>query len=333
MQSLEVGREISEYTGVIINVGQGQNGENITYSAGDNTGYVLEVDNPIGTPEMAASILEVLRLRGAKYQPYKAGGTLLNPAAEIGDFVTVNGKVGMILEIDTNHSKAMFSSLSAPYDEEVDHAFQYQPKTVRQFKRESSYVRSRLTLNADSIEAKVSKTGGDNASFGWTLTNTDWSIYSNGSRVLRATADGLEITGKVTATSGSIGGCDIVNGVLTIASANISSINADVITAGTLSVARIANGSINGGEYGKIASGGITGWNCTAGINTNLGYAAGYGAATVNGTTTYPSYFKAGSITAEASLNAPTAFSFKGYTIKVKHITISGTMYNLLGYD
>ena len=54
------------------------------------------------------------------------------------------------------------------------------------------------------------------------------------------------ITGSVTATSGTIGGCKIENGVLKVASANITSINADNITSGTLSADRLTSNNIVG---------------------------------------------------------------------------------------
>lgn len=71
-----------------------------------------------------------------------------------------------------------------------------------------------LTLQAGLIEAKVSKTGGNNSYFGWALTDSDWTLKSNGSTILKATRYGLEITGKVTATSGKIGGFDILQNYL-----------------------------------------------------------------------------------------------------------------------
>jgi len=60
--------------------------------------------------------------------------------------------------------------------------------------------------------------------------------------------EGLTVNGTVNATAGNIGGCSIENGVLKIANANIENLNASKITAGTLSVDRIAEGSLTGGK-------------------------------------------------------------------------------------
>ena len=70
-----------------------------------------------------------------------------------------------------------------------------------------------------------------------------WPFYVDGVGKLRASGAVIEgtikssdadITGKIVANSGTIGGCQIINGKLTIKSANIESISADKIKTGTL---------------------------------------------------------------------------------------------------
>lgn len=77
------------------------------------------------------------------------------------------------------------------------------------------------------------------------------------------TAKGASISGSITATSGTIGGCDIVNGVLQVGSANIGNISADKITSGTLSASRIYGGELN------CSSLTISGFSVTAGMIAN----------------------------------------------------------------
>ena len=335
MQSLEVGREIASYTGVIVHAGQDASGNTINYSAGDSTGYVLEVDNPIGTQQMADCILAGLRLRGISYKPYDASNSPLDPSAELGDSVTVNGADSVILGIDTNHSKMMAADVSAPFDEEVDHEFAYVSKMQREFTRESAYARSRIsqtesaielevvratdaenalesriTLTESEIEAKVSKTGGNASSFGWTLTDSSWTLNSNGSVVFRATSTGVDVVGNITATSGTIGGVVIANGVLS----GITDTN-------------IAVNGISGGSGGSISGGGITTYNTTSGINTNLGYGAAYGAATVQGTASPASFFTTYGLAVRS-----TYMSLNGQACQLLTRTIDGTTIHYIGY-
>ena len=74
--------------------------------------------------------------------------------------------------------------------------------------------------------------------FGVTQNGT---LYSNNAN----------IKGNITATSGTIGGCSIVNGTLTIGSANISSLSVDKITGGKNTAAiTMTNINATGGSIG-----------------------------------------------------------------------------------
>ncbi len=81
-----------------------------------------------------------------------------------------------------------------------------------------------------------------------TFSSTDAGVYlgvdgfslGDNDSFIKASSEGkfiandAVITGNITATSGEIGGCTIKNGVLEIANANITSINADKIYGGTI---------------------------------------------------------------------------------------------------
>lgn len=58
-------------------------------------------------------------------------------------------------------------------------------------------------------------------------------------------ANNVNVSGHITATSGEIGGCTISNGLLQVGNANITSLNANKITAGTMSADRISGGTID----------------------------------------------------------------------------------------
>lgn len=59
------------------------------------------------------------------------------------------------------------------------------------------------------------------------------------------TAKGVNLTGQITATSGTIGGASITNGTLIIGNANINDINASKINAGDIAAARIQTNLIS----------------------------------------------------------------------------------------
>lgn len=67
-------------------------------------------------------------------------------------------------------------------------------------------ISAKAEENAAAITAKVSTTGGNASSFSWSLADGGFFLKSKGTTVMDVTADGAEVTGKITATAGEIGG-------------------------------------------------------------------------------------------------------------------------------
>jgi hypothetical protein len=207
--------------------------DEIEYTAGNDLGRTMRLTCPWGTPEMAENILE--SIRGYQYQPYTAEDAILDPAVELGDGVTANNVYGGVYTQKIKFGPLLRATVSAPEEEEINHEYPYKSKPNKEITREAKMLRASLAIQADRItaeitdrqndvatltaqlqiqagliEAKVSKTGGsDDSSFGWVLTDSAWTITANKTDILKATKDGLEVYGKITATSGKIGGFDI----------------------------------------------------------------------------------------------------------------------------
>lgn len=232
VRSLDIAPELSGYSGVVIFAGQDEDGNNIEYRAGDRTGTVLEITNEWGSQAQADAIYR--KIRGFKYQGYKADGTRIDPSSEIGDAITVSDIYGGVFGKYTTYGRHIVTDLEAPSKEEVEHEFQIQSPTNRQYERftrsvraslsitaskiaaevedrqaADSLLRATLNIHAQEIEAKVSKEGGDSSSFGWKLTATGWSVYGNGSEIFGVDRYGAYVNGEIRATSGKIGNWDI----------------------------------------------------------------------------------------------------------------------------
>lgn len=82
---------------------------------------------------------------------------------------------------------------------------------VSERKSDIKSVKSTLEIQSSQIVAKVNKNYGSSSTFGWALETDSWRIFAGSSTVLKATKSGLEIKGKITATSGKIGGFDILS--------------------------------------------------------------------------------------------------------------------------
>ena len=179
-----------------------------------------------------------------------------------------------------------------------------------------------------SYEARISKSaigGKDLVVFGVKDTN-GWSAYIDGVGILhakKAVLDGgfesedIVIRGKIVATSGSIGGCDITNNTLTVKNVNIESINGK----------KIEEGSVNGD---RLEGNTVTTAYTSNGINTSLGY-ADFAHDVFNRIETAPyitvNYLfgydlQADRITGNTIVSAPDTFVFQGNNITRNSIDV-----------
>lgn len=354
--NVQVSPQFDGYSAVRIFVGTDDDGNAIVIESGNTAGRVLEIKNPFGTQEMADNILA--DINGYQYQPLSAESAMLNPAAEMGDGVTVNGVYSGLFVRATQFGRLMASDISAPTDEEIEHEFAVESASDRQYTRfvqqtkgmlrvtnlaiqaevsaresADAEMSATLSLHASQIAAKVSQTGGNNSSFGWTLTSSGHTWYSNNTAVMKVTSSGLEVKGKIQADSGYIGGS---NGFVITANKiykNISAFggsqstgvyigtdgiqlgkNFKVDSSGNLTAASgtfsgtVRAGSIAyGGSNGTFSGNGITGG--TIGTGQMNSYAAGgvgggvnyNNASRVGGS--YPAYFQASTLVASSGLS------------------------------
>lgn len=127
------------------------------FASGNDTGRSIEGDCPWATKEMCDAVLSIIN--GYQYVPYTATDALIDPAAEIGDSVVVNGKFSVIASMDATLDPLYTATISAPADEEIDHEFPYQTKSNRTFNRKLAKTKSEIMVALDSITIKV--TGAD----------------------------------------------------------------------------------------------------------------------------------------------------------------------------
>lgn len=308
--------------------------DDVEYSAGTESGCTLRLTCPWGTLQMAENILS--DIQGFQYQPYTAEGAFIDPSTELGDGITVNNVYGGVYSQSLKFGPRLTATVSAPTEEEINHEYPYVPKQDRKVTRslrqlssellvqaglisaevterktETEKLFSQLSLQADQIEAKVEKSGGNFSSFGWVLDDSSWTIKANGTDILKAAKNGLEVFGKVIAKSGRIGGFDITENSLTYNSQTWGGTNSigiyigpngiqlgknfKVDAAGNLTAASgtflgtvRAKNIQYGGDNGTLHASALTGHSITGsqigygaistaytsgGINTSLGYA------------------------------------------------------------
>ena len=371
-EGLDVSPQFQAYSGVEIIVD-----DDTSYFEGNESGRVLRIENPWGSRVQAQDILAKLQNRGLQYQPYTAQKTLLNPAAELGDAVTINGHYSGIYRISRTYSPLISADIDAPQDDEVDHEYPYEPKQERIFKREISEAFARITVNTNKIESEVSraegveghlsslitqtaseinatvstklnKSGGSSSSFGWTLTDSSWQLKSNNSTVFKATASGVEVKGKITATSGYIGNgssgfaitsSSIYNGMNSLnSSANGVYIGTNGISVGGGKFKVTSSGVVSAADMtltGRLTIGGTTidasvlrsgaqsAYSNGTRWSTGAGYGYDYNDATKPSATKYPAYFTCGRLIASSLI-------LGGYHCSFSTVTIDGVQYRIL---
>lgn len=188
------------YSKVIVHVGLSTDGgEEITYTAGDDTGRTLEVNNEWGTQQMANTILA--RIRGFQYQPFQAVEALVDPAVELGDGITVNGIYSGMFVQATKFGPLMKSDVSAPVDEEIEHEYGFESRTDRAYTRMVAQTRSGISMSSEAITAEVYRATQAEGALGSRITATAESITAE---VTRATTAEGTLRSSITQTAESL---------------------------------------------------------------------------------------------------------------------------------
>lgn len=122
-----------------------------SYTAGDDTGKEVSAFCPSATQAMADALLA--QLRGYEYQSYSAGDANIDPAAELGDGVTVGGIYSVISQIDDNGSG--YAGIAAPGEAELEEEYPYVGPLEREFNRKMHTAYSLIEKNNQRITLEV----------------------------------------------------------------------------------------------------------------------------------------------------------------------------------
>lgn len=304
-EDLDVAPAQLPYSGVEIVTGkQNSSGQDIIYTAGNSSGRVLTINNPWGTQAQANNIIN--QIRGFTYQPYTAQEALVDPCAEIGDGVSVNGVYSGIYKMSRDYNALMPADIAAPQSEDIDHEYPFESDANRDITRRFTQMESELSIASSEISAKVSKKSPEGqTSFSWELNDSSWVVKRNGSVIFKVDATGAAIAGKVTASSGKIGGFTIDTAIYKDLASLGSSTKGVYLGPDGIRI----NGN-NGAYFKADKSGNIEGNNLklsgtlnvggsnitAANLRTGATNGNNYGSATTYGTNTYPRYFYCGTL-------------------------------------
>lgn len=130
-------------------------GENAV-TAGDGTGAELTANCPHATQAMAEAILA--QAQGYQYRMFSATDAALDPAAELGDGVTVGGMYSVLARVSEDGSG--YCSITAPGKAELEDEYPTGGFLTKEFSRKIAQVRSSIKKTAEEITLLVEDTAG-----------------------------------------------------------------------------------------------------------------------------------------------------------------------------
>lgn len=218
------------------------------YFAGNDNGYVMTIDCPYGTQEMANDLLA--KAKGFEYQGFTAEQVILPPETELGDGVTVAGIYGMVARRSFKFTPGMTSNIEAPRELEVQHEYKYSSPQQRKTERQIAKASSTFTKTAEEITLRVNGIDGDIASLKVSLGNVQSEVSgkidgNTAQSLINQSIDTIELN----VSSGSSGSTFTLKAGSTTLSTDTLDLHVKAINIdGTLKANQIQTGSIYVGD-------------------------------------------------------------------------------------
>ena len=188
-------------------------------TAGDDTGMEVIASCPHATQPMVNALLQTMK--GYQYQAYEAGAANIDPAAELGDGVTVGGIYSPLSKLSDDGRG--YAGISSPGEAEMEDEYPAGGYIAQEFNRKIAETRSLITKTSEEIMLKVEGIDGK---------------YTE----VKTTLDGLTVTDASGTTK--INGSSIKTDNLYVAAANITgTLTADQIQTGSIRVGDLKDGA------------------------------------------------------------------------------------------
>ncbi len=201
VSSLEFYDDIGSVTGVALLLD-----DNNEILSGNESGYVLEITCPYGTQAMANNILNAIQSK--TYRGFRAQGAVLDPLAELGDGITIDGKYSVLAHRAIEFGAGHLSEIAAPGEHTLEHEFRYESPAQRELARKIAGTRSLISKTAEEISLLVETTGDledSIAKLAVTVDSIDLSV-SNGtsSSTISLKKDGVVVASKTIRFTGGV---------------------------------------------------------------------------------------------------------------------------------
>lgn len=168
-------------------------------TAGDDTGMEVIASCPHATQPMVSALLQTMK--GYQYQAYEAGAANIDPAAELGDGVTVGGIYSPLSKLSDDGRG--YAGISSPGEAEMEDEYPAEGYITQEFNRKIAETRSTITKTSEEIMLKVKGVDGRVTSLSTSIDGIETNISSLNGSITNIKAD---INGLRTTVSGKIDG-------------------------------------------------------------------------------------------------------------------------------
>ena len=143
-------------------------------TAGDDTGMEVIASCPHATQPMVNALLQTMK--GYRYQAYEAGAANIDPAAELGDGVTVGGIYSPLSKLSDDGRG--YAGISSPGEAEMEDEYPAGGYITQEFNRKIAETRSTITKTSEEINLKVEGIDGRVSDITQTVDGISLSVTS-----------------------------------------------------------------------------------------------------------------------------------------------------------
>lgn len=143
-------------------------------TAGDDTGMEVIASCPHATQPMVNALLQTMK--GYQYQAYEAGAANIDPAAELGDGVTVGGIYSPLSKLSDDGRG--YAGISSPGEAEMEDEYPSKGYISQEFNRKIAETRSAITKTSEEINLKVEGIDGRVSDITQTVDGISLSVTS-----------------------------------------------------------------------------------------------------------------------------------------------------------
>lgn len=143
-------------------------------TAGDDTGMEVIASCPHATQPMVNALLQTMK--GYQYQAYEADAANIDPAAELGDGVTVGGIYSPLSKLSDDGRG--YAGISSPGEAEMEDEYPSEGYITQEFNRKIAETRSTITKTSEEINLKVEGIDGRVSDITQTVDGISLSVTS-----------------------------------------------------------------------------------------------------------------------------------------------------------